>query len=220
MSVKNIYNSFNFTSSYKKKLINFLRENTTIESGGYKIFNGLYDHLLQIPEEFANLIIELKKNDKKYKIKNFLEIGFSHGFSNTVLHKFFNFDKNDVIDKFGPHINGYSLFANLRFKNLILFCGDTKDPKINQNLKKLKNFDLILIDADHNYQSVKNDFKLALSVSTKKTIFVFHDIAHENSCSKKFWSEIKRDKKYLFKEFISGDHKFKYGTGILKIKKH
>ena len=64
MSFKNIYQSFNFTSSYKKKLINFLRENATIECGGFKIFNGRYDDLLQIPEEFGNLIIELKRNHK------------------------------------------------------------------------------------------------------------------------------------------------------------
>lgn len=219
MSFKNIYQSFNFTSSYKKKLINFLRENTTIECGGFKIFNGRYEDLLQIPEEFGNLIIELKRNHKKNKIRSFLEIGYSHGFSNTILFKFFNFQKNVAIDKFGPHINGYSLFANLRNKNLILFCGDTKDNDIKQNVKKLQSFDLIFIDADHGYNSAKNDFKLALSVSNKKTIFVFHDIALQNSGSKKLWQEIKKSKKYILKEFISKSHKFRFGTGILKLKK-
>ena len=69
--INNIYESFNFSKSYKKKLINFLKNNTTVETGGNKLFNGLYNHLLQIPEEFASLIIELKKIDKKSKIKKF-----------------------------------------------------------------------------------------------------------------------------------------------------
>jgi hypothetical protein len=44
--------------------ISFLKNNTTIETGGYHIFDGTYKHLLQIPEELAELIIILKKYDK------------------------------------------------------------------------------------------------------------------------------------------------------------
>ena len=216
--INNIYESFNFSKSYKKKLINFLKNNTTVETGGNKLFNGLYDHLLQIPEEFASLIIELKKMDKKSQIKSFLEIGFSHGYSNTILYKFFKFTKNVAVDKFGPHINGYSLVANLRFKNLILFCGSSNDPSIKKNLEKLKKFDLIFIDGDHSYDAVKNDFKLSLSLSHKKTVYIFHDIYHEESGSKKFWSELKKIKKYRLKEIISRNQNFKYGTGILTLK--
>ncbi len=218
MSNKNIYESFNFTKYYKKRLINFLKNNTTIETGGNKLFNGLYDHLLQIPEEFAEMIIELKKINKKIKLNNFLEIGFSHGFSNTILYKFFKFKKNVAIDKFGPHINGYSLLANLRFKNLILLCGSSNDQSIKKTLKNLGKFDLIFIDADHSYESVKNDFNLSKSVSHSKTILVMHDIFHENSGSKKFWNEIKNKKNYKFKEIISKNQNFKYGTGIIYLK--
>ena len=95
MKIDNIYTSFSFSKIYKAKLINFLRNNTTIETGGNKVFDGTYNHLLHIPEEFAELIIELKKIHKKDKVfKNFLEIGFSHGIANTILNKFFNFEKH------------------------------------------------------------------------------------------------------------------------------
>ena len=183
--INNIYESFNFSNSYKKKLINFLKNNKNVETGGNKLFNGLYDHLLQIPEEFASLIIELKKLDKKSKITSFLEIGFSHGYSNNILYKFFKFTKNVAVDKFGPHINGYSLVANLRFKNLILFCGNLM-TQVSKNLEKLKKFDLIFIDGDHSYDAVKNDFKLSLNLSHKKTVYIFHDICHAESGSEKF----------------------------------
>ena len=80
MKIDNIYTSFSFSKSYKAKLINFLRNNTTIETGGNKVFDGTYNHLLHIPEEFAELIIELKKIHKKDKVfKNFLEIGTGRG---------------------------------------------------------------------------------------------------------------------------------------------
>ena len=33
--------------------------------------------------------------------------------------------KNVAVDKLGAHLNGTTLLANLRFKNLILFSSDT-----------------------------------------------------------------------------------------------
>ena len=92
---KNIYKEFNFSKKYKKELTNFLKDHTTIETGGNKIFDGTFNHLLQIPDELIQLIFFLKKYEKENKVslKNFLEIGFSHGLTNTILNKFFNFDK-------------------------------------------------------------------------------------------------------------------------------
>ena len=100
----------------------------------------------------------------------------------------------------------------------ILFCGNSNDPSIKKNLEKLKKFDLIFIDGDHSYNAVKNDFKLSLSLSHKKTVYIFHDIYHAESGSKKFWGELKKFKKYKLKEIISRNHNFKYGTGILTLK--
>ena len=218
MYYKNIYDSFSFKNSYKKKLTEFLKNNTTIESGGNKLFNGQYNHLLQIPEELADLIFQLKRLNKKNKLNNYLEIGFSHGFTNTILNKFFKFKKNVAIDKFGPHINGTALLSNIRFKNLVLLCGDSKDKTIKDYLKNFGKFDLIFIDGDHTYNSVKNDFELTKSVSYRKTVIVFHDINYDNSGSKKFWQELKSKKQYLLKEIICKSYNFNYGTGILSFR--
>jgi hypothetical protein len=220
MKNQNIYNSFSFKHAYKKKLISFLKENTTIETGGYKIFDGTYNHLLQIPEEFAELIIILKKYNEKSKINKFLEIGYSHGNTNTILNKFFNFSLIVGVDTFGAHINPSALHPNIRFKNLILVCGDTKTKFIHDNLKLFRNFDLILIDADHQYNSVKNDFELALKLSHKKTLLLLHDINLKNSGSKKMWDEIKSSKKFITKEIIhkNSNLTYSYGVGLVVFK--
>ena len=63
--IKNIYKEFNFSEKYKKDLIKFLKDQTTIESGGNKIFDGTFNHLLQLPDELAELIIALKYFEKK-----------------------------------------------------------------------------------------------------------------------------------------------------------
>ena len=86
--------SYIFNKNFKKdKIINFFRQNTNAESGGYKIYDGIGNHCLQNPEELAWLILNLKKIEKKIKFKNFLEFGYASGFTNTILNKFFNFVK-------------------------------------------------------------------------------------------------------------------------------
>ena len=217
--IKNIYKEFNFSEKYKKNLKKFLKDQTTIESGGNKIFDGTFNHLLQLPDELAELIIALKYFEKKNKIKfkSFLEIGFSHGITNTILNKFFNFSKNVAVDRLGAHLNGTTLLANLRFKNLILFSSDTTSKDTIENIKKLGLYDIIFIDADHKYESVKKDYKNYKNFLSKKGIIIMHDIFLPNSGSKKFWNELKsRNKRKLkFKEIICKKYPFKYGIGVL-----
>ena len=72
MNSKNIYKKFSFNIKYKKELIEFFKANTTIENGGYKIFDNTYNDLLQDPKELCELIFFLKKLKKR---DSFLEIG-------------------------------------------------------------------------------------------------------------------------------------------------
>tara|TARA_B100001250_G_C19796776_1_gene789099 strand:- start:1888 stop:2547 length:660 start_codon:yes stop_codon:yes gene_type:complete len=216
-NIKDIYTNFNFSKDYKNKLIKFLKNNTTVESGGNKLFDGSYNTLLHIPDELAELIIYLKKACKKKKINNFLEIGFSHGICNTILNKFFNFKTNVSIDTFGPHINGNVLLANMRFKNLTLFCGNSNNKLIINGIKKFEKFDLIFIDGSHEYDYVKKDFESYFPMLNSKGLIIFHDINIKDSGSKKFWNEIKRKfKKKKIKEIIVKKYKFSFGYGILE----
>lgn len=213
MTKDSIYN-FKFNTIYKSKLINFLKENTTIENGGKKLFDGSYSDLLHIPSELAELIFFLKNHEKKRKkISHFLEIGFSHGIFNTLINKFFKIDTNIAIDPMGAHINGRVLNANLRFKNLILFCSYSNNTVVANHISKLSKFDLIYIDGSHEYQDVKNDFLTYKKIINKSGLIIFHDINVPNSGSKKYWNEIK--KKYNYKEIVHQNQKFTYGYGIL-----
>jgi len=58
------------------------------------MWDGTRTHLMQSPWELADFIYALKKheNDNGYKIRTFLEVGFSAGQNNSILNKFFNFE--------------------------------------------------------------------------------------------------------------------------------
>jgi hypothetical protein len=216
-NVRDIYSEFNFSKMYKQKLISFLKNNSTIECGGNNLFDGSYNNLLHVPEELAELIFFLKKHNKINKINNYLEIGFSHGICNTIFNKFFKFEVNVSIDTFGPHINGDVLLANMRFKNLILFCGSSHESKMINKIKKFGNYDLIFIDASHEYNDVKKDFQNFSNMLNKDGIIIFHDINLRNSGSKKYWQEIKKKfKKNKVKEIIFERYNFSFGYGIIQ----
>lgn len=208
MNNNNIYKKFSFNLKYKKELIEFFKDNTTIENGGYKIFDNTYNDLLQDPKELCELIFFLKKLKKK---DSFLEIGFGHGLTNTILNKFFNFKKMVAVDPFGAHIRGNTLIPNIRFKNLILICQKTNSEIVKNELKKIAPFDIILIDGDHSYEAVKYDFNAVKKFIKKGSVIIFHDINLKNSGSKKFWKLIKKN--YKTKEIISS--KDSYGFGVI-----
>lgn len=54
-----------------------------------------------------------------------LEIGFGNGSTNTILNKFFKFEKIVVVDNFSANTSNSTVVANLRNKNLIILCGDS-----------------------------------------------------------------------------------------------
>jgi predicted O-methyltransferase YrrM len=208
MISKNIYKNFSFNTKYKKKLIEFFKHNTTIENGGYKIFDNTYNDLLQNPDELCELIFFLKKRKNN---ESYLEIGFGHGLTNTILNKFFSFKKIVAVDPFGAHIRGNTLIPNIRFKNLILICQKTNSQIVKNELKKLAPFDIILIDGDHSYDAVKYDFNVVKNFVKKGSVIVFHDINFEDSGSMKFWKSIKKE--YKTKEIIAPSNS--YGFGIV-----
>ncbi len=78
------------------------------------------------------------------------------------------------------------------------------------------------IDADHAYDSVKNDFQLALKHTSR--FIGFHDIVmdHDNITGpeggpKKFWEEIKNNYKFCENVTQSSVSLKKYGIGIISL---
>ena len=136
MSENYLFKNFKNNISYKKKLIEAVKKMSNMEIGGYKFYDGSGTHYMQNPKEIVDLIFYLKNYEKKRRIKfeSFLEIGFAAGINNSFLNKFFNFKKIVAVDFVAPGgINKETFFANLRFKNLTLICGDsTKRETINK----------------------------------------------------------------------------------------
>lgn len=216
-----IYDKFNFSHVYREELTEFLKHNTNAEIGGYRLFDGMRTHLMQNPYELCDLIIALKRYEKEREVKlsTFLEIGFSSGITNTILNKFFSFEKILAIDNFSAEINGNTLKANLMFKPLTLLCGDSTSPAIIDSVKREGSYDLIFIDACHSYESVKQDFINYSPLLNRGGIIALHDIDSPLTPGiNRFWNELKDSGRYIYKEFVCKDYAIQYGIGMVWIK--
>ena len=179
---------------------------------------------LHLFKEIVELIFFLKKYEKKYKKKlsSFLEVGFAAGINNSFLNKFFSFKKIVAVDYVAPAgINKETFFANLRFKNLTLICGDSTNKDTVKKASILGPYDFIFIDGGHSYDTVKKDFQNYSKILNQNGLIAMHDI-YSNTVPgvTKYWKEIKNNykKQYNFFEFYDPKQEFKYGIGIISKK--
>lgn len=213
-----IFNKDILLKKTQKDLIEFLKYNTNAEIGGHRIYDGSGTHLVQSPEEIVWFLAEIKKYFKKNKINfnSFLEIGFNSGITNTLINKICNFRKIVAVDIMAGVGSTNAFFSNLRFKNIILICGDTKSKFVKNELLKHEKFNLIFIDGGHSYDVVKNDFELSVKLVTKKSIIGIHDIySSDFDGPNKLWKQIIKSKKFKTNEYVCKKYKTKYGIGIV-----
>ena len=205
------------TKKEKKDLTEFFRHETTAEYGGYQMFDGTRTHLMHNPEELSDFICFLKNYEKKNgkKIRNFLEIGFSAGKVNTVLNKFFNFEQIVAVDNFTADISSTDLMANLRRKNLTLICGNSDKKETLRIIKKFQPFDLIFVDANHEYVGTKKDLSNYCTMLSDHGILAVHDIhSLEYPGVNKAWNEFKLQNNFMFKEIVNKKYYFVCGVGL------
>ena len=183
--------------------------------GGYRLFDGTYAHVIQIPEEFADYIIALKEREKEVgSYKRFLEIGFASGVTNTILNKFFDFEENVGIDYFSGPSLGVNLWANLRFKNLTLVCGNSSSERAISTARDRGPFDLIFIDGDHSFEGVTRDIKNYLPMLSEKGVLTLHDIVTEGTGVPEAWHELKTNGQWITHEFICDLYQRPFGIGM------
>ena len=205
------------TKKEKKDLTEFFRHETTAEYGGYQMFDGTRTHLMHNPEELSDFIYFLKSYEKKKrkKIRNFLEIGFNSGKVNTVLNKFFNFEQIVAVDNFTADISSTDLMANLRRKNLTLICGNSDKKETLRIIKKFQPFDLIFVDANHEYVGTKKDLSNYCTMLSDHGILAVHDIhSLEYPGVNKAWNEFKLQNNFMFKEIVNKKYYFVCGIGL------
>tara|TARA_X000000950_G_scaffold118283_1_gene148194 strand:- start:388 stop:1065 length:678 start_codon:yes stop_codon:yes gene_type:complete len=222
---KYIFNRFNFSNKYRKELLNYIKKMSNAEIGGTRFYDGSNNHYMQNPHEIVKLIYELKRYEKtvKKKFSSFLEIGFATGINNSLLNKMFNFKKIvavDIVDMNAVNTNNF--YANLRFKNLTLVCGNSTTQNVIKNVTKLGNYDLIFIDGGHEYITVKQDFENYKKLLSPNGVIVLHDIkSNIVEGVPKFWKEIKNNQKknFYFKEIFDPGYMMECGLGLV-IKKN
>ena len=156
---------------------------------------GIY----QTPGQLADAVKELLK----HKIESYLELGVYHGgnflFLSSILKA-----KNPKCECIGIDLDSRFLHPALKDK-LDVRNGTSKDVKGIS-------FDLVHIDADHQYHSVKEDWE---NVGKYAKICMFHDI-NDDTCPgpKQLWNEIKEGRNY--KEFTyQTEGKGVHGIGII-----
>ena len=205
------------TKKEKQNLGEFFRHQTNAEYGGYRMFDSTRSHLMHNPNELSDLIFFLKEYEKikRKKISNFLEIGFNSGILNTILNKFFKFEQIVVIDTFTSEISSTDLLANLKRKNLVLVCGSSNKKENLQTIKKFQPYDLIFVDASHEYNDVKKDLNNYSKMLSDDGILVAHDIhSLEFPGVNKAWSEFKRQNNFSYKEFVNKKYFYVCGVGL------
>ena len=101
-------------------IIDFLRKHATVDWGGYRVNDGSYTHLLQVPEELADLICFLREDGLAGG--SLLEIGFAEGFTNTILHKIFKFELITAVDLEPSSVSPAFFASNCKYKPLNFFA--------------------------------------------------------------------------------------------------
>lgn len=151
--------------------------------------------LFQQPEQLAPALIYLSKK----KIKKYLEVGTFIGSSPTFISIYlsrFNDLHTLAVDRDYQYHQVLLDLANKYSK--VEFLKGTSD-----DIKGYKS-DLCFIDADHKYDSVKNDYH---NIGKTAKICMFHDINDEGtvkdrdgSGTVKFWNEVKKSNSVEFKD--------------------
>lgn len=145
-----------------------------------------------------------------HRISKYLEIGSYVGLSFRVINELFNIGESYSIDPNIPHrVFRYprNIFVKLNQKfdykttllNAFWFSGG--QPTINANYFNnfgIK-FDLIFIDAFHEYERVKSDFTEALKILSVGGIILLHDIYSWRGVNK-FVKELEKNNNYVVKK--------------------
>ena len=154
-------------------------------------------HIMQYPIQFNQYLADLSK----LEISSYLELGVRHGgtFVTTIeyLNKFYPLALAVGIDIMPcPTIAEYKkINPQVEFAQL-----NTQTDQFLDFLAASEQFDLVLIDANHEETECRNEF---LAVKDRAKIVVFHDIDNIDFLGvKKVWNEVKNSNEYDCYEYV------------------
>lgn len=72
--------------------------------------------------------------------------------------------------------------------------GDSHQKEILEKANIIGKYDLLIIDGDHTYEGVKNDFLMYEPLVKPGGLILLHDVINRRAGIQKFWDEIKYEK--------------------------
>jgi hypothetical protein len=216
------HSSSKLLRSSRNVLLTLLRHQANFEWGGHRLYDGSHNHIHQNPDELTDFIFYLIDYEETAPepLNNLLMLGFLDGATDTILNKVFCFEEIVAVDTFQEYGNGDFLRANLKYKNLTLICGDSTSKRVRRIVKSLGPYDLIFIDANHDYDFVKKDFENSLQMISSHGVIALHDVCAPSAPGvQKLWKEINESEKYHLESFYNSDVPMKTGIGVVRKKK-
>lgn len=181
--------------------------------------------LYQSKNEFTEFLTEIQN----MPIKSVLEIGSMFGGTLWTWLNLFKLERLNVVDamvssfdqRFVTQANSHNTlwkqWCNDKKCEFTLYEGYSTNTDIINKVTKLPKIDMLFIDGDHNYYTVKSDYMHYKDMVNTDGLIVFHDIGFNEGSNhygvKPLWNSIKN--KYKFKEFIDKDGE--NGIGVLYV---
>lgn len=164
----------------------------------------------QIPSQLASFIVYMMK----FNIATYLDVGVFCGWTCSLISAFlYRINPSLKVIAIDPQ-NWWNLYPEISNILPIEYQNKTSDDY------KSRKYDLVFIDGNHEYSSVKQDYD---NVGKFAMVCAFHDInddyirfcPHQMGGVPKFWEELKSSKK-VFREFCShSEGKNVMGIGAL-----
>jgi len=185
------------------------------------VFGGTYEggyHLQQVPDEIVPCINDIIKSE--VKIKHFLEVGSAAGGSTYLFNHAFNLESIVIIDdnKHPKHIHRAGMIKKIKCP-VAEFIGNSLSKEAVDFVGSLKKkFDIMLLDASHNYADVELDIRNYGQFLNKDGFMLIHDIdifKHVGIVVRKIGES--KDYKNM-KTYISKTHPVPCGIGMLQKK--
>lgn len=200
----------------KDEILDYDLLHSLLTGAGFKTWDGVISHyypkifkkesgifLSQYPNQFASYLLKIKQLN--IPIKSYVEFGVDYGGSLIIttefLKKFYPLEKIVAVDKI-PMKNVLNIYS--KTQPITYIQSDTKDAVLEEE------YDLGFIDADHSYESAKNDY---LILKDRCKLLALHDACNADLPGViRLWEEIKNQ--YESYEFFQQYYKDKKYLGI------
>lgn len=157
-------------------------------------------HLQQNPDELTDLVMFLVSKFDKKPIK-YLEVGSAAGGTCFVFNKYLNIEHNAIIDN-NMHPKAPHRQEVLKTINHTEFVGNSLDKDAIEFAKNKGEYDLMFIDAGHQYDEIKNDIINYTPFLNKSGIVIFHDTSAVSDVRKAVDELITNTWKLLFESNV------------------